>query len=104
MSQKPVLRRCVSCRKVMDRQHFFKVTRDHQDGVILARGMGRSAYICPNKACLEEAWKRKRLQKALRCQVPHSIIEMLQKQLNHCNDFDVEAKLVKETPLIGSPT
>ena len=96
MSLKTVLRRCVACRKVLDRQHLLKVTRDHQDGLILGKGMGRSAYICPNETCLEEAWKRKRLQKALRCQVPNSIIEMLQKQLNHCNDFDVEAKLGRE--------
>ena len=82
MSQQPVLRRCVACRKVVDRQQLLKVTRDHKDGVILEGGMGRSAYICPNETCLEEAWRRKRLQKALKCQVQFSVIEMLQKKLN----------------------
>ena len=35
-------------------------------------GMGRSAYLCVEQNCLEEATRRKRLQKALRCQVPES--------------------------------
>ncbi len=91
MSQRPILRRCVSCRKVMDRQKLFKVTRDHQDGVTLKGGMGRSAYLCPNEDCLEDAWRRKRLQKALRCQVQHSVIQQLQKQLITCNDSGIEA-------------
>jgi len=92
VNQKPVLRRCVSCRKVIDRNHLLKVTRDHKDGVILEDGMGRSAYICPNETCLEEAWRRKCLQKALRCQVRYNVIELLQEQLNRCNDSVSEAR------------
>ena len=92
MSKKPVLRRCVSCRKVVDRKQLFKVTRDSQDGVVLNGGMGRSAYLCPNESCLEEAWRRKRLQKALRCQVQYNIIESLQERLNNCNDSIIEAR------------
>ncbi len=82
MNQRPILRRCVACRMLLDRQQLWKVTRDHQDGVVLEGGMGRSAYICPKEDCLEDAWRRKRLQKALRCQVPSSVIEMLQERLN----------------------
>ena len=92
MNQKPVLRRCVSCRKVIDRNQLFKVTRDYKDGVIVEGGIGRSAYICPNETCLEEAWRRKRLQKALRCQVHFNVIERLQEQLNRCNDSISEAR------------
>ena len=91
MSDKTVLRRCVSCRKLMDRQQLLKVTKDHQDGVVLENGMGRSAYICPNESCLEESWRRKRLQKALRCQIPSNVIEMLQMRQNQCSDSTSEA-------------
>ena len=93
MNQRPVLRRCVACRKLLDRKQLLKVTRDYQDGaVVLEGGMGRSAYICPNEVCLEEAWRRKRLNKALRCQVLPSVVEMLQKRLNHCSNSDTEAR------------
>ncbi len=86
MNQTGVLRRCVTCRKIVDRNQLLKVTRDHKDGVILEGGMGRSAYICPNENCLQEALRRKLLQKALRCQVDLKVIEILQDRLNHCND------------------
>ncbi|CAE21702.1 conserved hypothetical protein [Prochlorococcus marinus str. MIT 9313] len=92
MNQRPVLRRCVTCRQLLDRQQLWRVIRDHQEGVVLDEGMGRSAYLCPNEACLEEALRRKRLQKALRCQVPNSVVEVLQKRLNHSFDSAAEAK------------
>ena len=92
MSQRPILRRCVACRKLFNREQLLKVTRDYQDGVVLEGGMGRSAYLCPNKTCLNEAHRRKRLQKALRCQVPEIVVEMLQKRLNHCIDAAAEAR------------
>ncbi|KZR69967.1 hypothetical protein PMIT1313_01077 [Prochlorococcus marinus str. MIT 1313] len=92
MNQRPVLRRCVTCRQLLDRQQLWRVIRDHQEGVVLDEGMGRSAYLCPNEACLEEALRRKRLQKALRCQVPNNVVEVLQKRLNHSFDSAAEAK------------
>ena len=92
MNQRPVLRRCVTCRQLLDRQQLWRVIRDHQEGVVLDEGMGRSAYLCPDEACLEEALRRKRLQKALRCQVPNSVVEVLQKRLNHYFDSAAEAK------------
>ena len=92
MNQRPVLRRCVTCRQLLDRQQLWRVIRDHKEGVVLDEGMGRSAYLCPNEACLEEALRRKRLQKALRCQVPNSVVEVLQKRLNHSFDSAAEAK------------
>ena len=79
---RPVLRRCVACRELLDRQQLWRVIRDHQDGVLLDRGMGRSAYLCPTEACLDEARRRKRLNKALRCQVPDSVVEVLQERLS----------------------
>ncbi len=92
MNQRPVLRRCVACRKLLDREQLWKVTRDYQDGVVLEGGTGRSAYLCPTEACLEESWRRKRLQKALRCQVPISVLEVLKERLHNCNDVDAEAR------------
>ncbi len=86
MNQRTVLRRCVACKKLIDRKRLLKVTRDYRDGVVvLDKGMGRSAYLCPKESCLEEAWRRKRLQKALRCQVELNVIEVLQNRLNHCH-------------------
>ena len=65
--------------------------RDHQDGVLLDRGMGRSAYLCPNEDCLEEARRRKRLQKALRCQVQDAVLEALDQRLRLSTEETAEA-------------
>jgi predicted RNA-binding protein YlxR (DUF448 family) len=40
------------------------------------------AYLCPTESCFEEAKRRKRLQKALRCQVSDSIYAALAQRLN----------------------
>ena len=85
-TQRPVLRRCVACRELLDRQQLWRVIRDPQDGVLLDRGMGRSAYLCPTEACLDEARRRKRLNKALRCQVPDTVIKTLQERLSSQRD------------------
>ncbi|WP_130129912.1 YlxR family protein [Synechococcus sp. WH 8101] len=89
---RPVLRRCVACRQLLDRRQLWRVIRDHQDGVLLDVGMGRSAYLCPKETCLEEARRRKRLQKALRCQVPDSVVEVLQERLSLHQGTAAEAR------------
>jgi predicted RNA-binding protein YlxR (DUF448 family) len=54
--------------------------------------MGRSAYLCPDPACLEEARRRKRLQRALRCQVADSIISTLEQRLEGIAPAAAEAR------------
>ena len=91
MTDRPVLRRCVACRQLLDRRQLWRVIRDHQDGVLLDRGIGRSAYLCPNEDCLEEARRRKRLQKALRCQVQDAVLEALDQRLRLSTEETAEA-------------
>ena len=91
MNQRPVLRRCVACRQLQDRRSLWRVIRDHKDGVRVDIGMGRSAYLCPEDNCLEEATRRKRLQKALRCQVPESVFAVLKQRLNQSIGESAEA-------------
>ena len=78
-----VYRQCVSCRKVAPRQTFWRVVRvapTHQ--IVLDRGMGRSAYLCPNRECLTKAKQKNRLQGALRTKVPENIYQNLQERLS----------------------
>lgn len=39
--------------------------------------MGRSAYLCPQATCLQEAQKKNRLAKALRSPVPPELYQTL---------------------------
>ena len=92
MSERPILRRCVSCRQLLDRQLLWRVIRLADGGMALDQGMGRSAYLCPNRDCLEEAKRRRKLQKALRCQVAESIVAALEQRLLTTRAADAEAR------------
>jgi len=92
VSDKPVLRRCVSCRQLLDRRQLWRVIRLAEGGMVLDQGMGRSAYLCPNRDCLEEAKRRRKLQKALRCQVAESIVAALEQRLLTTRAADAEAR------------
>jgi len=92
VKSKPVLRRCVSCRELLNRQQLWRIIRLAEGGIGLDQGMGRSAYLCPNQVCLEEAKRRKRLQRALRCQVAETIVETLEQRLNTSADPASEAR------------
>ncbi len=81
MSARPVMRRCVSCRQLCDRTLLWRVIRLAAGGIALDRGMGRSAYLCPCRACLDDVRRKKRLQRALRCQVADSIVDALELRL-----------------------
>ena len=90
--KRPVLRRCVSCRTLVDRQRLWRVVRLADGGLGLDGGMGRSAYLCPTPTCLDEARRRKRLQKALRCQVSDSIYAILEARLATAAPASTEAR------------
>ncbi len=81
MSPQPVMRRCVSCRQLCDRTLLWRVVRLAAGGIALDQGMGRSAYLCPSGGCLDDARRKKRLQRALRCQVADSIVDALELRL-----------------------
>ena len=89
---RPVLRRCVACRSLRDRRELWRVIRLAEGGLALDRGMGRSAYLCPSRDCLEEARRRKRLQKGLRCQVPDALLASLDQRLAAAPGASAEAR------------
>jgi predicted RNA-binding protein YlxR (DUF448 family) len=82
----------VSCRQLLDRRQLWRVIRLAEGGMALDQGMGRSAYLCPNRDCLEEAKRRRKLQKALRCQVAESIVAALEQRLLTTRAADAEAR------------
>ncbi|MCY4055703.1 MAG: YlxR family protein [Cyanobacteria bacterium MAG CAR3_bin_5] len=73
-TRKPVVRRCVSCACLKDRTRMLRLVRLASGGLGLGKGFGRSAYVCRSRRCLQDARRRKRIQKSLR--IPdHSAID-----------------------------
>ena len=85
--QTPVLRICISCRKTYDRKDLLKITKDHNKGIILQKGMGRSAYICKSKKCYSDSKIKKKLQKALKTSLGLEFIDIFEKEITSYNDY-----------------
>ena len=87
IQQTPVMRLCISCRKTYDRKDLLKITKDHNQGIMFHRGMGRSAYICKSKNCFSDSKIKKKLQKALKTFLEPEFIEIFEKEITSCNDY-----------------
>ena len=83
----PVMRICISCRKTYDRKNLLKITKDHKQGILFHKGMGRSAYICQSKTCYSDSKIKKKLQKALKTPLEPEFIEIFEKEIKTYNDY-----------------
>ncbi|MBW4665085.1 MAG: YlxR family protein [Chroococcus sp. CMT-3BRIN-NPC107] len=81
---KPNHRRCISCRRVALKQEFWRIIRVNTSGQLqLDRGMGRSAYLCPQVDCLLAAQKKNRLGRSLRTSIPPGVYDTLWQRLKN---------------------
>ena len=83
----PVLRICISCRKTYDRKYLLRITRDHTQGIMFQKGMGRSAYICKSKKCYLDSKIKKKLQKSLKTFLKPEFVEIFEKEISSYNDY-----------------
>ena len=79
--QTSVMRVCISCRKTYDRKNLLKITKDHKQGIMFQKGMGRSAYICKSKTCYSDSKIKKKLQKALKTVLDPVFIDIFEKEI-----------------------
>ena len=84
--QNPVMRICIACRKTYDRKNLIKITKDHNQGIVFQKGMGRSAYICMSKNCYSDSKIKKKLQKALKTFLEPEFIDIFEKEITSYND------------------
>ena len=63
-------RKCVGCGKIKNRDELIKITKEHATDNLVINGnskvFGRSAYLCYNNTCIENAFKKNKLQKILK--------------------------------------
>ena len=70
-------RKCAGCGKLKNRDKLIKVTRENVHGDVVINHsnkiFGRSVYLCYNKSCIEAAFKKNRISKALKAPVPEDL-------------------------------
>ena len=87
IQQIPVLRVCISCRKTFDRKDLLKITKDYKQGIMLQKGMGRSAYNCKSKKFYSDSKIKKKLQKALKTFLEPQFIDIFKQEIASYNDY-----------------
>lgn len=83
--RKPPERTCVGCRTVRPKMEMVRVVRRPDGTVDIDTGgkmPGRGAYVCPDAKCLDEAVKRKALDRALQVPVGPEVLERLRERLS----------------------
>ena len=71
------MRKCVGCGQLKEKDELIKITRENvQNEVIVnpdSKIFGRSVYLCYNKTCIEDAFKKNRISKVLKAYVPEDL-------------------------------
>ncbi len=68
-----MLRKCAGCGELKPRENLIKITKNHLNGEVVINPnseiFGRSVYLCYNQSCIDKAFKKLRLNKALKTNV-----------------------------------
>ena len=63
-------RKCIGCGELKPAESLIKITKDFKNGNIVinpdSKTFGRSAYLCYNQNCIDKAFKKSGIKKALR--------------------------------------
>lgn len=79
-SDKKFKRKCVFCGAYKNKEELIKITKTQDNKIILnptTLEHGRSVYVCQNNECIKNAIKNKKLNKALKIQIPDEIINQI---------------------------
>jgi len=79
--KKVPIRTCISCRESSEKRTLTRIVKTTGGEVRIdpaGKLPGRGAYLCARKDCLALAIKQKKLGRALRCEIPESVIAELQ--------------------------
>ncbi len=75
--------------KKAPKDKFIKITKPKNEKAFIDKdnnGEGRGAYICPDTKCVDIALKKKRLSRALRCEIDSSLYEELKEYILNIGD------------------
>lgn len=82
---KECLRKCVGCNELRPCENLIKITKEHSTGEIYVKPnskiFGRSAYLCYNQECIEQALKKQKLNRALKISAKIDLKGLLNGQL-----------------------
>lgn len=63
-------RKCAGCGELKPREEMIKITKSHFSNEVVvepdSKTFGRSVYLCYNRSCIENAFKKNKINKSLK--------------------------------------
>ena len=80
-----VLRKCVGCGELKPREDMIKIMKNYIDGNVVvnpnSKTFGRSVYLCYNQNCIEQALKKRKINRILKINADMDLKGILDGQL-----------------------
>jgi len=88
-TRKIPMRTCVACQTKRPKRELVRVVRTPNHELVLdkkGKVSGRGAYVCGTRACIEQAVKTKRLERALEVAMTDEMVSALYRDLEGAED------------------
>lgn len=83
-------RKCAGCGEMKNREDMIKITKNYKDGSIVINPdsvtFGRSVYLCYNQSCIDKAFKKSKLNKALKTSAAFDKTEISNMVVRFCEE------------------
>ncbi|HCC07096.1 MAG TPA: DUF448 domain-containing protein [Clostridiales bacterium] len=84
-TKKVPLRKCLGCQAMKDKRELIRIVKPSEGDVFVdlnGKANGRGAYICKDKKCLNDAKKKKVLERNLKANISEELYQKLEEQMN----------------------
>ena len=91
-TRKIPMRTCVACQAKRPKRELVRIVRTPQGELVLdhkGKVSGRGAYVCNRKACVAEAIKSRRLERALEVILTEAMVDALYRDVEGAPDGDM---------------
>ena len=71
-------RKCIVCGENKDKNDLIRIVKNKEEGIILdptGEKNGRGAYICKEEKCINEAKKKRKLEKVFKTEISDDLYE-----------------------------
>ena len=79
------MRKCVGCGEMKPKKELIRILRTEEEEFVIdttGKKNGRGAYLCPQKACFEQAVKHRGLARSFKQAIPQEVYERLEKEMD----------------------
>ena len=85
VKKKVPMRKCVGCGEMKPKKELIRILRTEEEEFVIdttGKKNGRGAYLCPQKACFEQAVKNRGLERSFKQAIPQEVYARLEKEMD----------------------